>query len=66
MLATAGTVRSAYTLRDDTITEIREERREDLERYVTREEFLRWQVVESEKRDRQFFTLLDELRTIKR
>jgi hypothetical protein len=56
---------AAYGARDGVLATTRTERTEILRAYVTHEEFLNWQIQESEKRDHQFRALLGKLDQIK-
>ena len=57
---------AAYGARDTMLQSVRTERTEVLKAYVTHEEFLQWQLRESDKRDRQFRALLGRLDEIRK
>lgn len=57
---------AAYATRDGMLQVTRTERTEALKGYVTHEEFLNWQIQESDKRDRQFRALLGKLDQIRK
>ncbi len=64
LIGTATLVQTAFAFRDDLIATADQDRENALQRYISKEDFLNWQIAESQKRDQQYSTIITKLASV--